>query len=215
MSAYSQEFRDAARAGVIASAQAMIPVIYNALKPTSVVDVGCGEGWFLKEFGAFGVKELCGIDEEILDPLNGDIDYYAFDLNYTLPIRSHFDLALCLETAEHLAPESADTLVDSLCALSDKILFSAAIPAQGGIHHVNEQWQSYWVEKFWERGYHVSDKFRWEFWDNPDIETWYAQNLLFFFKGDEFVDASSYKVKGHFDVVHPRLWGYYRGLGNK
>lgn len=54
-----------------------------------------------------------------------------------------FDLAMTIEVAEHLTPVRADSFVEDLTRLSDVVLFSAAIPAQGGINHVNEQWQSY------------------------------------------------------------------------
>jgi len=35
----------------------------------------------------------------------------------------------------------------------DNVLFSAAIPNQGGTGHINEQWQEYWAEKFYANGF--------------------------------------------------------------
>ena len=56
-----------------------------------------------------------------------------------------FDLVLSLEVAEHLPSECAEAFVESLVNLGPVILFSAAIPYQGGENHVNEQWPEYWV----------------------------------------------------------------------
>jgi hypothetical protein len=59
-----------------------------------------------------------------------------------------FDLAICLEIAEHLPESCADALIKFLSELAPAVLFGAAIPGQGGVNHINEQWQSYWVAKF-------------------------------------------------------------------
>ena len=89
------------------------------------------------------------------------------DLENNIQIESKFDLAITLEVAEHLSEIRADSFIDDLCALSDLILFSAAIPDQGGRHHINEQWQSYWEPKrFKQRGYHVYDIVRWKIWSS-------------------------------------------------
>ena len=69
-----------------------------------------------------------------------------------LRIGRRFDLVNCLEVAEHLDASRADSFVDDLCALGDVVVFSAAIPGQGGTHHVNEQFQSYWQERFRRNG---------------------------------------------------------------
>jgi hypothetical protein len=60
------------------------------------------------------------------------------------------------------------------------ILFSAAIPFQGGTNHVNEQWPEYWVKHFQDRNYVVIDCLRKQIWQNDNVEWWYAQNILIF-----------------------------------
>ena len=59
-----------------------------------------------------------------------------------------FDLAISLEVAEHLKSSSSEDFVQSLTTLAPMILFSAAIPHQGGLHHINEQWLEYWGDLF-------------------------------------------------------------------
>jgi hypothetical protein len=94
-----------------------------------------------------------------------------------------FDVVLGLEVAEHLEEEFADVYVENLINLAKDdgvILFSAAIPFQGGNNHVNEQWQTYWVAKFYNRGYWgiMYENLRRD--KRPSL--WYRQNLMVFRK---------------------------------
>lgn len=88
-----------------------------------------------------------------------------------------FDLAVCLEVAEHLDPDYSEDLVSSLCHLAPVVLFSAAVPGQGGHGHRNEQWPEFWAQRFRDEGRLVSGGLRWHLWDS-NVEPWYAQNLL-------------------------------------
>jgi hypothetical protein len=84
---------------------------------------------------------------------------------------------LCLEVAEHLPADSAPTLIDSLVSLGPVILFSAAIPFQGGTHHVNEQWPEYWARHFSPRDIMRTVRRR---FGVHDVEWYYAQNILLY-----------------------------------
>ena len=68
-------------------------------------------------------------------------------------ISDKYDLAISLEVAEHLSPSRSCGFIDDLTNLSDVVLFSAAIPMQGGTNHINEQPISYWANLFLERGF--------------------------------------------------------------
>ncbi|MCT7423352.1 hypothetical protein N4A85_24765, partial [Escherichia coli] len=87
-------------------------------------------------------------------------------------------LAVCLEVAEHVSDKNSRQLVESLTNAAPVILFSAAIPLQGGVHHINEQWPAYWQERFKERGYVPVDCLRRRLLGNPQIAFFYAQNIL-------------------------------------
>ncbi|MGH6841445.1 MAG: hypothetical protein ACREDV_05045, partial [Methylocella sp.] len=121
-----------------------------------------------------------------------------------------FDLALCLETAEHLLPEAAVPFVESLTRVAPVIVFSAAIPRQGGTGHFNEQWPSYWAKLFASRGYECLDLLRDYLWANDAVEVWYRQNMLCFVARDRpdlragFAHAGS--VARPLDIVHPGLF---------
>ena len=86
------------------------------------------------------------------------------------------DGGLVLEVAEHLPHAKAELFVDNLVAHGDVILFSAAVPHQGGEHHVNEQPPEYWRQKFKARGYDVFDFVRPALTARGDVMPWYRFN---------------------------------------
>lgn len=163
------------------AAEVIVPHIINLLHPKSVVDVGCGLGTFAYVFSRHGATDVLGIDGDwvtrellLLEPSS----FMTADLEQPLQANRKFDLAVCLEVVEHLRPEAAGTIVRSLTQLSDVVLFSAAIPMQGGQNHINEQWPAYWEKLFATQGFRFCDVLRPKFWDNENIEWWYRQNMF-------------------------------------
>jgi len=131
----------------------------------------------------------------------------VLDLERRFDLGRRFDLAICLEVAEHLSPAAADPLVDSLTSHADVVLFSAAIPFQGGHHHVNEQFPDYWAERFARRGFCVIDCLRPRIWNDAEILWWLRQNVLVF--AHERAVAANRKLQREIEVnrrlrvVHP------------
>src|SRR5436309_14636146 len=143
MQSYTKEFCKSHTAGSRQSAEAIVPLVFALLKPQSVIDVGCGLGTWLSVFEEFGVKDVFGIDGDHVDRSMLQISnerFTAFDLKKPIQIDRRFDLVVSLEVAEHLPKDCAKTFVHSLTRLGPVILFSAAIPFQGGRAHLNEQW---------------------------------------------------------------------------
>ena len=133
------------------SAVACVPLILETLSPRSVIDVGCGHGEWLAAVMGCGIHDILGIDGDYVDRAQLRIPATAFlarDLTRPLALEKRFDLALSLEVAEHLPASSALNFVRGLTSLAPAIVFSAAVPRQGGCHHVNEQWPWYWKELF-------------------------------------------------------------------
>lgn len=172
---YDAAFFDLIREGCQRSAEAVVPRFKAHYRPRTVVDVGCGEGWWGKAFEDIDCQ-VTGIDGPVDNPALDDFRVHDLTERLTLPLG--FDLAISLEVAEHLPPERADTFVADLCALAPVVLFSAAIPGQGGHGHLNEQWPAYWVERFEANGYECSGALRWDIWDDDRVENWYRQNLM-------------------------------------
>lgn len=137
------------------------PLLVDVFHPGSVVDVGCGTGHFVQWFDKHGVKAT-GIEgsQWAVDHTIGRFVFQA-DLRkpyVTTSISPHYDLAISIEVAEHLEPEYAGVFVDTLCALSDTVVLSAAVPGQGGEHHVNEREPEYWILHFIDRGYYYDKR---------------------------------------------------------
>jgi hypothetical protein len=123
-------------------------------------------------------------------------------------IDDRYDLCISLEVAEHLPETQAKKFVGTLCNASDIVLFGAAIEGQGGVNHINEQWQSYWHRLFQQNGYLQYDIFRGAFWNDQDVRWWYKQNAFLFVKKDtEKVDIDTEKLARMqnkiVDIVHP------------
>jgi SAM-dependent methyltransferase len=164
------------------SAAACVPMLIEAFAPRSVVDIGCGRGHWLAAFASSGVDDVVGVDgswvaqhSSLLIPPDCFIEH---DLPAPIALGRRFDLALCLEVAEHLPSSGAATLVKTLTESASVVVFSAAIPGQGGVGHLNEKWPWYWKEKFAERGFKQFDPFRHRIWHRPDVAIWYKQNMF-------------------------------------
>ncbi len=117
---------------------------------------------------------------------------------------------MSFEVAEHLEEQFADVFIDNITKLSDVVVFSAAIPQQGGTHHVNEQWASYWTEKFRKKGYKASDCLRKYFWEDASINPLRRQNIMLYVKMEKYDQLTdNFKMENEgkiLDVVHPDFW---------
>lgn len=194
------------------AANEVVPFIINLLNPTSVVDVGCGLATWLKVFKDNDVLDILGIDGDYVDKKMLKIDLKNFeelDLEKLYISKRKFDLAISLEVAEHLNPSAADVFIETLTGLSNIIIFSAAIPYQGGQNHINEQKPSYWIEKFEKRGFELYDILRPQFWNNSNIDSWYRQNILLFTSQENLKNKfATFKSFYGSYLVHPETFKY-------
>ena len=161
----------------------MVPIVISLVRPRSVVDVGCGSGAWLLVFRENGIERILGLDGHHIDPSWLVIPrecYRAVDLSKAFEVDEKFDLAVCLEVAEHLPKRRAQYLVGRLVNLAPIVLFSAAVPFQGGTHHVNEQWPEFWNDVFGQNGYRPLDLIRVQTWKNPEVKYWYRQNMFLY-----------------------------------
>jgi hypothetical protein len=217
---YSSSFYESQEESSIQSARVILPLIFKIHRPNSVVDVGCGEGWWLGVAEGLGCKNLRGIDGPWVDPdrlVSKNIRFSRVNLDEKNDLDEKFELCICLEVGEHLLPVRAEALVASLCDMSDIVLFSAAIPLQGGVNHVNEQWQSFWAGLFAARGFNCYDAIRPAVWTDNRVSSWYRQNALLYIKAShpaaQAAQTAAFSSRGPVDVVHPEIFnGNLRGL---
>lgn len=158
--------------------------ITGIIGPREVIDVGCGIGLLLSYLADSGA-EVTGVEGQWLEEEAMVLEasrYLHVDLEHPFKLERRFDLCCSIEVAEHLEPDRADSFVHDLCALSDAVVFSAAIGGQGGRGHKNEQWQEYWCDKFEARGYGTYDPFRQALRRDPKVLPWFQQNVLLFLR---------------------------------
>jgi SAM-dependent methyltransferase len=186
----------------------VVPYLIETFKPQSVLDVGCGIGTWLQAFSDAGIKDIKGLDGDFVDRdmLKENIgidDFQAVDLAGPFDCERKFDLVICLEVAEHLPESAAHGFIGSLTRHADTIIFSAALPGQGGQNHLNEQWKAYWIDKFASFNFQVYDILRHKFWNNNKVDWWYKQNMLVF----SSKDLSSLVTTNNLilEAIHPGL----------
>lgn len=187
VTAYDDTFFASQRDGSLRSANVVVPLVNDLLAPRSVCDIGCGVGAWLRAWRDVGVEDICGVDGDYVNQSQLMVDERFFlrhDLRRALPRTRTFDLVLSLEVAEHLPPDRAESFIAELTLLAPAVLFSAAIPNQGGTCHINERWQDYWAELFEARGFRSFDVIRPLVWQDARVERWYRQNTILYCRDD-------------------------------
>ena len=126
---------------------------------TSIVDVGCAIGEYVKKFlslgiNAYGIEGSKSVENYALAPiviadLRSTLEPYIFSKQ----LLSIYNLCMSLEVAEHIEEEYVDKYLDNLCLLSDNVMITAAPPGQEGVGHFNCKEKEYWEEKFLGREY--------------------------------------------------------------
>jgi SAM-dependent methyltransferase len=188
----------------LAGAEAAFPHLIRNRDPTSLLDVGCGTGTWIRAAQRHGISDVYGVDgvnisKDVL--LFSNELFRQQDLTLEWNLGRKFDVVLCLEVAEHLPPSSAELLIKTLVTHSDVVVFSAACPGQLGQHHINCQWPEYWQNVFNTRGYVCDDSVRWEIWDLEPVEPWYRQNIFIAGRSTDMAGQEP-RIKS---VVHPQM----------
>jgi len=165
------------------SADVIVPLLYRALEPASVLDLGCGCGVWLARWSRSGVEEIVGIDGDYVrreDLAISPASFLSRDLAESVDLARRFDLAQSLEVAEHLPESRARSFVSDLCRHSDVVFFSAAPPGQGGENHINEQPYEYWQRLFGEQGYEAYDFVRPRVLHRNEVTPWHRYNPVLY-----------------------------------
>ncbi|KVC47116.1 hypothetical protein WI71_11335 [Burkholderia diffusa] len=185
---YDETFYRYQREGSVRSARGVLPSVNAMLRPASILDVGCGAGAWLSVHRELGVQDVTGIDGDYVDRSVLLFDHARFvpaDISKHFDLERSFDLVQCLEVGEHVPKASSEILVDNLVRHGKHVLFSAAVPGQGGENHINEQGYGFWRDLFARRGYLLFDFVRPLIAADTRIEPWYRYNLLFFVAAEE------------------------------
>lgn len=214
---YNSQFYDKQSQDSFESGKVILDILFQKLaeQVTSLVDFGCGVAPWLAAAKELGVENIYGTDGDYVPRdrlLVPETCFHPNDLSQPSSIvlpENKFDLAMSLEVAEHLPAASAKAFVHKLCDSTDIVLFSAAIPYQGGHGHVNENWPEYWADLFAEFDFAPFDIIRPAVWNNEKVCWWYKQNLLLFVKKNKAVTLLpnySSTPLNQLSLIHPEQY---------
>jgi SAM-dependent methyltransferase len=219
---YGEDFFEANVQGSLRSARVVVPVVMQMVQAASVIDVGCGLGAWLQAFVENGVSEVRGLDGRWVDQSRLLIDPERFtpvDLSRPVAIAGSYDLAVCLEVVEHLPARNNREIVRMLTGAAPVVLFSSAIPGQGGARHINEQWPCYWRELFAQADFEMLDPIRPRIMRDEQVKWWYRQNIVMFASRSLLRERSDLRAladaaaKTNLEWVHVEVLARYRSLG--
>jgi hypothetical protein len=155
--------------------------IINENQIQSLVDLGCGSGYYASNFKDILHNMECfdgnPYTNEITSGLCNVLDFSkSFNLNKT------FDCVMSLEVGEHIPKQFESTFLDNVSNHSHNIvLLSWAIPNQPGDGHVNCQENNYIVNEMKNRGFEYneleSQKIR-----QANVVWWFKNTFMFFKK---------------------------------
>lgn len=211
---------NAERAGVDTverSARIVVPLLMRQFKPRSVLDLGCGTGDWLHVFQLSGVAEIIGYDGEWVHRGSLKIPTECFrilDFYASMPELPRVDVGLCLEVGEHVAESICRKMIASLTRCADVIVWSAAVPGQGGSQHINEQYQDYWIALFLQNGFTAFDLLRPSIWGSRDVSWYYQQNMLVFANPAGQVRHELIPTPFIASVIHPKHYERVRNPRN-
>lgn len=169
-----------------ANAHKVLKPVFNILGvPASLLDIGGGAGSWCATAKDLGVQRVCLVDacppNQVIPELSHDEQVQA-NLEAGIPNMGRFDLAICIEVIEHLTDDAANRLIGQMASCTNFVLFSAAIPGQGGIGHISERFHDYWHAKFSLFQFETYDVVRPMLISSSDIASIHRQNLFLYAK---------------------------------
>lgn len=196
------------------AAATILGLIRPVYEQTAVMDLGCGVGTWAATAEADGATSVVAVDGPWVEEAMLQVSAEAFrscDLESHLPdVSGPIGLTIWAENVEHLTPQRGQMVHDWVCSVSDAVLFSAAVPEQGGTGHWNERWQSAWAADFAHHGFEAADIIRPAIWDDDRIPYWYRQNMILYYRPERVASRlPALMGSGHsamLDLVHPAKW---------
>lgn len=131
---------------------------------TSILELGCGGGWFTEEFMKRGVDivavegSLSGYQKTIARGIPEE-RVIRHDLRLPIDLGRTFDMVVCTEVAEHIEPPFSSQLISNIVKHSQVIWFSFEDPYATDLAiyvHPNEQPEIFWKNIFEFFGYKIA-----------------------------------------------------------
>lgn len=130
----------------------------------SIIDMGCGCGWYVEGFFNAGVKDIVGTEfsydicKNFFPKQVADKIIYK-DLSEVVDLNRTFDIVVSLEVGEHLLEKFSEIYIANLVRHAEnKIIFSVATRGVQDDCHVNIKPLDYWLSIFRKYNFTVSDE---------------------------------------------------------
>lgn len=134
--------------------------IIKKLDVKTAIDVGCAFGFLVEALRDRGVDaEGIDISEYALSCVREDIKPYCRLHSITESVGKKYDLATCIEVAEHIPSENISESIANLCACSDTVLFSSTPFDYEEETHISVHNPEFWAEQFAYNGFYHDVRF--------------------------------------------------------
>lgn len=132
--------------------------IKTYIAPSCFLDFGCSTGIYLNEVKKCLPNTVSRGFEFSKEAVEHAVcsDVIEYDLTKQLITYKHPNtLGLCLEVLEHIEDTNWRPVLENMTRYCDKLIFSAAVPGQGGTGHINCRPKIDWIKRFHELGWVV------------------------------------------------------------
>lgn len=121
----------------------------------TALDVGCANGLLVKALVEEGV-DARGIDvsADILEEAPADIRDRLTVESATTTIEGRYDLVTCVEVLEHMEPRDAQTALDNMTRITDRVVFTSTPADFSEPTHIHVRPTADWAADFSTRGFH-------------------------------------------------------------
>lgn len=151
---YDREFHTSIENDEYPQAVRLAEYIRGACPCKKIIDFGCSSGLYMRELQHVDCIGFEFSDEAVNHALCGNV--VQRDLTQPLDVEKKDDtLGICLEVLEHIDDSVWRPVLENITRLCDRVIFSAALPGQGGVGHINCRPKIDWIRRFHALGWVV------------------------------------------------------------
>ena len=142
--------------GIISNLATILLAMFS---PSSVIQIGSNFD-LLEQMRKYGVPEVFALAIAAPEGQSYFNQMELFNFREKYNFRQRYDLCICLDIADSFAPELFDNAIQACVDASDTVLFACTPPGEIGSCQHNDKVLSYWVKRFYEKGYIFHDEIR-------------------------------------------------------